>query len=348
MVEGESGLLSTAAPGKMPEWEPSKKKLTWPGGATAYGYSMEEPDRLRGKQFHAAWADEPAHAPLIQDCWDNLLFGLRLGRPRICATSTPLPTKWNKDIVSDPSTVVTHASTYDNAHNLADSFSGIILGRYEGTRKGKQEIHGQLLEDVEGALWQHEWIRYVPATEDPELTRIAVSIDPAGTARKKSDETGIIVVGTDGEKFYVLADYSGKYSPSGWANRALTAADTWSADVIVAEQNYGGDMVRAVMENEADKRSELYAIDTVTSRRGKALRADPIAALYEKKKVEHLEVFEDFEEQLTTWVPTGKDESPDRMDAAVHGITYLAKAVAPTTVADPSTLGNVIQLRRGA
>lgn len=350
MVEGESGLLATAAPGQMPEWEPSKKKLTWPSGATAYGYSMEEPDRLRGKQFHAAWADEPAHAPLIQECWDNLLFGLRLGKPRICATSTPLPSKWNKEIIADPTTVVTHASTYDNAHNLAAAFAKMVLNRYEGTRKGKQEIHGQLLEDVEGALWQQEWILYVPADQDPELTRIVVSIDPAGTARKRSDETGIVVVGTDGQDFYVLEDCSGRYSPSGWANRALSAYDAWGADAIVAEQNYGGDMVRAVLESEADKRTDLYAIETVTSRRGKALRADPIAALYEKKRVRHLEIFEELETQLTTWVPTGKDESPDRMDATVHGLTYLAKTTDPVVVADPSTLSNVVNLstRRSA
>ena len=344
-VEGESGLLATAPPGKMPEWEPSKKKLTWPSGAGAFGYSMEEPDRLRGKQHHYAWIDEPAHAPLIQDVWDNLLFGLRLpGRPRICATTTPLPTQWNKNLVNDPTTALTRASTFDNIHNLAETFAKIVLGRYEGTRKGKQEIYGHLLEDVDGALWQASWIKYLEADEDPELVRIVVAIDPAGTARAKSDETGIIVVGTDGENFYVLADYSGKYSPSGWANRALTAVDHWGADYVVAEKNYGGDMVRAVLEAEARGRDEIYSIQEVTSRRGKALRADPVAALYEKDRVRHLESFELLENQMTTWIP-GTD-SPDRIDGLVHGITDLAKSVAPTTVADPTTLSNVVPLRR--
>lgn len=345
VVEGESGILATAPPGQKPEWEPSKKKLTWPSGAIGYGYSMEEPDRLRGKQHHYAWVDEPAHAPLIQDCWDNLLFGLRLGtRPRICATTTPLPTEWNKNLVKDPTTALTRASTFDNIHNLASTFASIILGRYEGTRKGKQEIYGQLLEDVEGALWSGEWIKAVPEGVDPVLTRIVVAVDPAGTARARSDETGIIVLGTDGEDFYVLADYSGKYSPSGWARRVLDAVDAWGADCVVAENNYGGDMVRAVLENEADKRRDIYSIQTVTSRRGKALRADPIATLYEKGRFWHLGEFELLENQMTGWIP-GTD-SPDRLDALVHGATALAKAVAPTTVADPTTLTNVIQMRR--
>lgn len=344
-IEGESGLLATAPPGQMPEWEPSKKKLTWPSGATAYGYSMEEPDRLRGKQHHYAWADEPAHAPLISDVWDNLLFGLRLGRqPRILATTTPLPTQWNKELVADPTTSVTTASTYDNIDNLADTFRKIVIGRYEGTRKGQQEIHGQLLEDVEGAMWQADWIKYLPATEDPELIRIVVAIDPAGTAREKSDETGIIVVGTDGDDFYVLADYSGRYSPSGWASRALSAVDHWNADVIVAEKNYGGDMVKAVIEAEAKERKNLYTVKTVTSRRGKALRADPVATLYEKGRGVHLEAFAELENQMTSWVVG--DKSPDRVDALVHGITDLAQVVAPTTVSDPTRLNNVVPLMR--
>lgn len=344
-VEGESGILATAPPGKMPFYEPSKKKLTWPSGAVAYGYSAEEPDRLRGKQHHYSWIDEPAHAPLITEVWDNLLFGLRLGsKPRICATTTPLPTDWNRRIVADKTTVITRASTFDNIHNLAGTFADIILSRYDGTRKGRQEIHGELLEDVEGALWSAEWIKYLSEGHDPELIRIVVAIDPAGTARAKSDETGIIVVATDGENFYVLADYSGKYSPSGWARRALNAVDMWGADSIVAEKNYGGDMVKAVLEAEAKGRSDLYSIQTVTSRRGKALRADPVATLYEKDRVRHVEPLPKLENQMTSWVPGS--ESPDRVDALVHGITDLARVVAPAMVADPTTLSNVVQFPR--
>ena len=348
-VEGESGILATAPPGMLPEWEPSKRKLTWPTGAVAYGYSGEEPDRLRGKQFHYAWTDEPAHMPLIQEVWDNLLFGLRLKlgpnfRPRICATTTPLPVPWNKNMVKDPTTAITTASTYDNIHNLASTFRDIILGRYEGTRKGKQEIYGELLEDVEGALWQHDWIQYLAPDVDPELTRIGVSIDPAGTARKTSDDTGIVVVGTDNTDFFVMADYSGKYSPSGWAKRAIAAYHEFSADYIIAEKNYGGDMVRAVLQNEIDKGEEQIRVVDVTSRRGKALRADPVATLYEKGRVWHVNPLDDLETQLTSWVPG--DDSPDRLDALVHGISNLAVSVAPTVVADPTTLSNVTPLRR--
>ena len=226
----------------------------------------------------------------------------------------------------------------------AGTFADIILSRYDGTRKGRQEIHGELLEDVEGALWSAEWIKYLSEGHDPELIRIVVAIDPAGTARAKSDETGIIVVATDGENFYVLADYSGKYSPSGWARRALNAVDMWGADYIVAEKNYGGDMVKAVLEAEAKGRSDLYSIQTVTSRRGKALRADPIATLYEKDRVRHVEPLPKLENQMTSWVPGS--ESPDRVDALVHGITDLARVVAPAMVADPTTLSNVVQFPR--
>jgi hypothetical protein len=213
-----SGVLATAAPGQRPEWEPSKKKLTWPNGAIGHAFSGEEPDRLRGPQHSAAWVDEPAHIPLIEDVWSNLLFGLRVGaHPRVCATTTPLPTKWMKAIVADPTTRLVRASTYANIDNLPPHFAKIILDRYEGTRLGRQEIHGEILADVEGALWQYEMFdgdqRIDIAPFD--LDRVVVGVDPAGTARSKSDETGIVVVGFKDERFYVLADLSGKYSPEG-------------------------------------------------------------------------------------------------------------------------------------
>lgn len=339
-VEGESGLLATAAPGKLPVWEPSKKLLTWPSGAQAFGFSGEEPDRLRGKQFHAAWLDEPAHMPLIEDVWDMLLLGLRLGkRPHALVTTTPLPIQWNKDLVADDNAVITRASTYENMHNLAPSFAKIILSRFEGTRKGKQEIYGEILEDVEGAMFESAWIednRVLDEATDPQLERIVVSIDPAGTANQRSDETGIVVVGTDGENYYVLADYSGRYSPEAWGKKAWYAFTTWQADEVVAERNYGGDMVSTILETTRPAR-EHAPVRTVNSRRGKVIRADPVAALYEKDKVHHMRVFDKLETQLLSWVP-GKP-SPDRLDAVVHGVTHLTKTVEPSTLYNPARGG---------
>lgn len=340
MVEGESGILATAAPEQRPTWEPSKRKLTWPNGAIGHTYSGEEPDRLRGPQHYDAWVDEPAHMPLIEDVWSNLLFGLRLGkRPRICATTTPLPTKWMKDLIADPSTVSVVASTYDNVDNLAPHFAALILSRYEGTRKGRQEIYGDVLSDVDGALWVYEIIedyRVDPIAAPEHYDRVVVSIDPAGTHRKKSNETGIIVPATADSEFYVIKDASGKYSPNGWAERALALYDAYSADAIVVETNYGGDMVRSTLESVMPKGVPMPRIIEVTSRRGKALRADPIVALYEKGKVHHVGEFTDLEDQQLSWVPGS--ESPDRIDALVHGLTDLARIVAPASIASPKAL----------
>jgi phage terminase large subunit-like protein len=340
MVEGESGILATSRPEQRPAWEPSKRKLTWPNGAIAHTYSGEEPDRLRGPQHHAAWIDEPAHIPLIDDVWSNLLFGLRLGtRPRICATTTPLPSKWVKELMADPMTVSVAASTYANLANLAPQFAATILRRYEGTRKGKQEIYGEVLADVEGALWSFEDIerhRILDAQFAPlHYDRIVVAIDPAGSIKRKADETGLVVVAVSGTDYYVLEDASGKYSPNAWATRAVNLMEKWSADCLIVERNYGGDMVRTTLEN-ADQQARIVE---VTSRRGKVIRADPVVALYERGLVHHVGAeLSDLEDQLLGWVP-GTD-SPDRLDALVHGITDLAKIVEPAAVADPRSLRN--------
>lgn len=341
LVEGESGLLATSEPGAYPDWEPSKKKLTWPNGSTAYGYSGEEPDRLRGRQHHFGWLDEPAHMPLIDDLWSNFLFGLRLGTaPHVLCTTSPLPVKWLKDLIADEHTQVTHATTYDNLDNLPPHFRQIILNRYEGTRLGKQEILGQLLDEIEGALWSTSMIDDNRYETLPDLVRIVVGVDPAGTAGKKSDETGIIVSGVDADgHYYVLADYSGKYSPEGWARKVLDVSKDWKADAIVVEITYGRDMVTSVLNN-AKKPDELMPkIIPVDSRRGKVLRAEPIVALYERAKVHHgnPDDLETLEDQQTTWVP-GVGSSPDRVDALVHGITHLAVKVEPSAMSSPFDL----------
>lgn len=345
IVEGESGILATSRPGNKPTWEPSKKLLTWPNGAQAFGFSAEEPDRLRGKQFHFAWLDEAAHMDLVEEVWDMLLLGMRLPGyvprgPHLLVTTTPLPTAWNKSLVTDKTVAITRASTYDNYRNLSSVYIKTVVNRFEGTRKGLQELYGQILEDTPGALWKNAWIEEhrVPHDEDPEMSRIVVSIDPAGTKTRRSDETGIVVVGTDGEEFYVLDDLSGRYSPDEWGRTSWQAARRWDADEIVAERNYGGDMVTTVLEATREKLvkdgfSFTCPVRTVSSRRGKYLRADPVAALYEQGRAHHVRVFPELETQMCSWVP-GKD-SPDRLDAMVHGITRLRTSVDPAQAAVP-------------
>lgn len=339
LVEGESGLLATARPGFRPDWEPSKKRLTWPNGSQAFGYSGEEPDRLRGPQFHAAWCDEPAHIPLIEPLWSNLMFGLRLGRqPRVCITTTPLPTKWMKETMNDPEARVVNASTYANIRNLPPQYARRILARFEGTRLGKQEIQGLLLEDVEGALWKTSMIDDHRVERAPELVRIVVSVDPAGTSGVRSDETGITVEGKGvDDDYYVLDDLSGKFSPNGWAAQVLHAYDKWDADAIVVEVTYGRDMVISTITGYCTSVGRTVPrIIAVDSRRGKTLRAEPIVGLYERGQVHHVGLLSTLEDQQTSWVPG--QSSPDRLDALVHGLTDLSgSASVEAQIASPYT-----------
>lgn len=355
MVEGESGILASSKPGNKPNWEPSKKRLTWPNGCIGEGFSAEEPDRLRGPQSGYVWADEPSHYPLVETVWDNMLFGFRLKNKRglplhIVATSTPKPNPWTKEKVAEADTVDRVVSSYANIHNLADVFKNKIIRRFEGTRTGAQELEGQILEDVEGALWNFGMLQHVE--EPPELQRIVVSVDPAGTANKRSDETGIVVIGVShAKRLYVLADYTGKYTPDGWAKEVFKAHETWHADAVVWEKNYGGEMVSTILDHEAKEQRITYRGIPVTSRRGKEIRAEPIVALYEKDQVYHCGErgdLGDLETEMTTWVPNPKEgpkmPSPNRVDALVHGATELAKYAMPVSVSDPR---KVLAGRRG-
>jgi len=340
MIEGVSGILATSPPGKRPEWEPSKKRLTWPNGCIGQGFSAEEPDRLRGPQTGFVWADEPAHFPLIKDVWDNALFGLRMGRnPKIVATSTPKPIKWLKALIADPLTVTHRASTYANLANLADTFKAVILDRYEGTRLGKQELHGEVLEDVEGALWTWDMFQWIEPEAVPQLIRIVIGVDPAGGHKPANDETGIVAVGIGVDKnLYVLSDVSDRYTPAGWASRANAEYEDLSADAIVPEKNYGGEMVKHTLESSGHKGARIIPVN---SRRGKAIRAEPVVALYEKQRVFHVGRRGDLatlEDELTTWVPGSNMDSPNRLDALVHAVTELAKQVMPAAIANPTTL----------
>lgn len=340
LVEGESGLIKTCEKAKVGyTWEPSKREFTFANGSKVYFYSAEEPDSLRGPQNELAWLDEPAHMPLIQEVWDNLLLGLRIGpRPRILITSTPLPTPWMKGLVKREDTVVVRVSTYANLNNLAPTYRDTILSKYEGTRLGRQELHGEIIEDVEGALWNKELIELAhidlykdlmgSSPSEWPFERIVVGVDPAGTANKKSDETGIVVCGVLEGRFYVLADYTGKYSPDQWAKKVIHAFKVWHADRVVVEQNYGGDMVAANLRNQ----DENLPITEVNSRRGKELRAEPVVGLYEQGRVKHAGDISALEKEQCEWVP-GSGPSPNRIDAAVHAITDLMGRGGPASIA---------------
>ena len=336
MIEGESGLVTIAPPGLRPHYEPSKRRLTWPNGCIGAVFSAEEPDRIRGPEHGYAWVDEPAHFALIQEVWDNLMFGLRIGaRPRVVCTTTPKPRPWLKELMKEPDTRIARASTYDNLENLAPTFATRIIKKYEGTRLGRQELHGELLDDVEGALWTWEMIEPDRRAIVPEhLDRIVVAVDPAGTAKKSSDETGIVVVGVLADELFVLADRSGRFSPYGWAMAVDAAYDDFAADAVVAEDNYGGDMVIANLKSAGVTKR----IIRVNSRRGKAIRAEPIVGVYEQHRAHHVGTFTELEEELTSWVPYEDKDSPNRLDALVHGATNLLGRARPADVASPKQL----------
>lgn len=358
MVEGpKSGLLKVFENAKIPVlWEPSKRRLTTPcrckgekhtGGHIIQVFTGEEPERLRGPEHYAVWLDEPAHMPLIQAVWDNMQLGLRLGdHPQILCTTTPLPTKWMREIVKEPTTRAVTVSTEKNRENLSKKFLATVQKQYGGTRLGRQELEGEILEDIIGALWNMDMIEYVPTyrvdPDDPtserpvvtweDMERVVVAIDPAGTSSKKRDETGIVVVGKLADKFYILGDYSGTYSPKKWAQKAWWAFDTFQADAVVAEKNYGGEMVSHTLETERPNGN----IQLVHSRRGKVLRAEPVVALYEQSRVKHAHKMKELEEQMTEWVPDQSD-SPDRVDALVHGVIWLSDSDAgPSEAAVPT------------
>jgi phage terminase large subunit-like protein len=337
MIEGISGILATSPPGRRPLWEPSKKRLTWPNGCIAQGFSAEEPDRLRGPEAGFVWADEPAHYPLIDEVWSTMLLGLRLGNwPKVVATTTPKPVKWMKALIKDPLTITRRVSTYANLDNLAEAFKLTVLDRFEGTRLGRQELHGEILEDIEGALWIWDMFQWVE--QCPPLVRCVVAVDPAGSTRAGADETGIVVIGAGFDKhLYVLHDATHHYSPAGWAKKANDLYEQYHCDAIVAEKNYGGDMVRHTLETSGHGGARVIVVD---SRRGKAIRAEPIVARYERKMVSHVGVpgdLAELEDELTSWVP-GQGPSPNRVDALVHGGTQLLRQIEPVAVADPNRL----------
>jgi predicted phage terminase large subunit-like protein len=327
MVEGPSGILAVSSPWCRPEYEPSKRRLTWPNGAVAATFSSEEADRLRGPQHDAAWCDELAAWNEPSATWDMLMFGLRVGaHPRWLVTTTPKAIKLLKELLAREGrdVVVTRGSTFENAANLAPPFLQAIRARYEGTRLGRQELDAELLSDVPGALWQIDWLDRDRAERAPDLKRIVVAIDPAVSNNEGSDETGIIVAGVDADKHgYILEDLSGKYAPHEWAQKAVAAYRRHKADRIIAEKNNGGDMV----ENTIRMVSSNVSFRAVHASRGKVTRAEPISALYEQRKVHHVGALSALEDQLCSFTSDfdrGRSGySPDRVDALVWALTEL-------------------------
>ncbi len=326
LVEGVSGLLNTAPPWMRPVYESSKRRVTWPNGSIATMFSSEEADRLRGPEHDAAWCDELCAYTDPQATWDMLQFGLRIGpRPRCLVTTTPRPIKLLKELLARPDVVVTRGNTFENEANLAPTFLAAIRARYEGTRLGRQEIEAELLSDTPGALWQADWLERDRVKQAPSLQRIVVAIDPAVSNNEGSDETGIIVAGkaADGS-LYVLDDLSGRMSPPEWARAATAAYRKHSADRILAEVNNGGQMVEEVIRNV----DSAVSFKSVHASRGKVVRAEPIAALYEQRKVRHVRSFAVLEDQMTQFSSdfdrSRAGYSPDRVDALVWALTELS------------------------
>lgn len=332
LVEGESGILNVCWDkdktyngvhvGK-PKYEPSKRQLTWANGAIAKMYSAEEPERLRGPQFEAAWADELCAWTKDEETWEQLMYGLRLGdHPQVFVSTTPKPRKLLKELINEPTTVISTGSTYDNEANLAPSFLKKLREKYEGTRMGQQEIHAQILTEAQGALWNHELLdaARLDGEIETDLIRIVVAVDPAVSNTAKSDQTGIVVAALgDDNKGYILEDASGRYSPQEWATKARDLYIKWNADRVVAEKNQGGDLVRYTLQTV----DPLLPIKLVHASKGKSARAEPVSALYEQGKVRHVKGLHELEEQMVEWEPLSGMASPDRIDALVWALTEL-------------------------
>lgn len=342
MIQGESGFLARCWKGDKdrkgkvigkPVWSPTKRLLTWENGAYVQFFSAEEPERLRGPQFEAAWCDELAAWNRDRDTWDMLQFCLRLGKhPQVCVTTTPKPTKLLRDIIKNPKTVVVSGSTFANAANLAPTYLEAVKAQYEGTRLGRQELYAEILDEASGALWNRTMLASCEVDiDDPvefaqSLNRVVVSVDPAVSANAESDMTGVVVAGIDiNGVCYVLQDATDRYTPEGWAAKAIELYHTYGADRIVAERNQGGEMVRYTFKSV----DETIPIKLVHASRGKFARAEPVSALYERGKVKHAKGLDALEDQMVQWEPLGSIGSPDRLDAMVWAITELAlKGVA--------------------
>jgi len=329
MVYGESGILACSPPDRMPRWETGKRQLVWPNGAVAQAFSAHDFESLRGPQFDAAWADELAKWPKAEEAWDMLQFALRLGpHPRQVVTTTPREVPLLRKLLALPSTVSTHAPTSANRANLSDVFLDEVEARYGGTRQGRQELEGILLESVEDALWPPALVAGATVEKSGKLDRIVVAVDPPVTGGTHSDECGIVIAGAVLEgapkdwTAVVLEDASvSSASPMVWADAAIAAMERHGADRLVAEVNQGGDLVESVIR----QIDPLVPYRAVRASKGKAARAEPVAALYEQGRVKHLRGLGHLEEQMSLMTARGFQGrgSPDRVDALVWALTDL-------------------------
>ena len=335
MIFGESGILACSPPDRRPEWQASRRRLVWPNGAEAMAFSAGDPEALRGPQFDGAWVDELAKWKRAEATWDMLQFALRLGEdPRVCVTTTPRNVGVLKRLLDSPSTVATHAPTEANRANLAESFLEEVRARYAGTRMGRQELDGLMIGEAEGALWTGAMLASAQVDAVPELDRVVVAVDPPVTGHAGSDECGIVVAGLRARgpvqdwRAYVLEDASLRAaSPVQWAEAAIAAMERHGADRIVAEVNQGGDLVEAVVRQV----DPLVPLKQVRAVRGKAARAEPVAALYEQGRVLHVRGLGALEDQLAQMTRQGWEGlgSPDRLDALVWALHELMLSAAP-------------------
>ena len=347
MVFGESGILACSPDDRKPQWEAGRKRLVWSNGAVAQVYSAHEPESLRGPQFDAAWVDELAKWRRAEEAWDMLQFALRLGDdPRVVVTTTPRNTGALKTILLNPSTVLTHAPTEANRAHLAESFLREVYTRYGGTRLGRQELEGVLIEDVEGALWTTAMLAAAAEGEPEalEFDRIVVAVDPPASGKANADTCGIVVAGVRSRgpvgdwRAVVLEDASVQgVSPEAWARAAVAAYQRHGADRIVAEVNMGGDMVETTIRQV----HPLAPIRKVSATKGKHVRAEPVAALYEQGRVAHVRGLHKLEDQMCRMTVQGFRGigSPDRVDALVWALTDLMVEPALRPLAAPRVRG---------
>jgi phage terminase large subunit-like protein len=345
--ESDVGIIRALLPGEMSNYRRNELQIVLSNGSVIYGYSAENPEKVRGANLWGAWCDELCSWRYPATWYEGLLPALRKGEhPRIIVTTTPRPTRLISDLVgrADGTVHITRGSTWENSANLSDIALTELKHRYEGTRLGRQELEGELLEDLEGALWTRlmlEENRVGPA-DLPDMRRVVVAVDPATTSDPDADETGIIVAGegTDGHG-YVLDDLSGRLSPTMAMKTAVHAYARWEADCIVAEVNNGGDYVRDLLRNV----DPTVPYKTIRASRGKAVRAQPVSALYEQGKIHHVGCFPDLEDQLCLWVPESL-ESPDRLDACLASGTLVSTPAGDVPIEDIRP-GDLAWTRRG-
>jgi phage terminase large subunit-like protein len=333
MIFGDSGIIACSPPDRRPEWQATRRRLVWPNGAIAEAHSASSPEHMRGPQFDAAWVDELAKWKKAREAYDQLQFSLRLGDcPQQVITTTPRNVTVLKQVLDAGSTVVTHAPTEANSANLAASFLEEVRTRFGNTRLGRQELDGVLLDDLDGALWKASMLEDLRVAALPEFERVVVAVDPAVSSKKASDACGIVVAGlvrTGADWSAVViedATVEGA-SPTGWAHAAIAAYERHGAERIVAEVNQGGDLVETLIH----QLDPLVPYRSVHASRGKAARAEPVAALYEQGRVKHFGGLGPLEDQMCQMTTTGfhGSGSPDRVDALVWALTELMGATAP-------------------